>query len=155
MKTIIIYATKYGAAGEIARRIAGKMDGAAIHELNQNIPSLADFDCVIFGSSIYAGMIRRKAKMFLSKNANVLKEKKLGLFLSGLDAAGEKKYFDSNFSREILEKAKATSFLGGVFDPKKAGMLERLVMKVVSGRSVYVNTINDGKIEQFVNTMKA
>ena len=32
MKTLILYATKYGAAREIAKRIAEKMGGAALHD---------------------------------------------------------------------------------------------------------------------------
>ena len=35
MKTIILYATKYGAAAEIARRIAAHIDGAIVHDLKQ------------------------------------------------------------------------------------------------------------------------
>ena len=156
MKTIIIYATKHGAAGEVAQRIANRIDGAVIHDLKQgNIPDLTEFDCVIAGSSIYAGMIRKEAKAFLSKNASVLSKKKLGLFISGLEVAKEKTFFDSNFPRETLQTAKATGFLGGIFDPQKAGVLERLIMKAVARRSGYINTIDDSKIEQFVKAMKA
>ena len=156
MKTIIIYATKHGAAAEVAQRIAGRIGDATVYNLKQGgVPSLADFDCVIIGSSIYAGMIRKEAKAFLSKNADVLREKKLGLFISGLEASGEKKFFDTNFPPDILKMAKAARFLGGIFDPKKAGAMERLVMKVVAKKIAYVNNIDDGKIEQFVKTMKA
>ena len=154
MATIIIYATKHGAAGEIARRIANRMDGAIAHDLKREpFPSLEGFDCVIIGSSLYAGMIRGEAKTFMARNANALQGKKLGLFLSGLDARGEKEYFKTNFSRDILQTAKAAVFLGGIFDPKKAGLMERLVMKVVSKKSEYANTIDDSKIEQFVKAI--
>ena len=156
MKTIIVYATKHGAAGEIARRIANRMSGAVLHNLGQGMaPSLADFDCVIIGSSVYAGMIRKEAKAFLSKNADALRQKKLGLFLCGLEAGGEKRFFDTNFPPDLLRTAKAAGFLGGIYDPKKAGAMERLVMKMVAKQSAYANTIDDGKIEQFVNTMNA
>ena len=156
MKTIIIYATKHGAAGEIAQRIADKMDGTAVHNLKKgSAPSLEDFDCVIIGTSLYAGMIRGEVKAFLSQNAGALQGKKLGLFLSGLDAGEEKINFDRNFPPEILKNAKAAGFFGGIFDPKKAGLVERLVMKVVAKKSAYENTIDDSRIEQFVKTMKA
>ncbi|MCL2763227.1 MAG: flavodoxin domain-containing protein [Treponema sp.] len=156
MKTIIFYATKHGAAGEIARRIADKMDGAVMHDLKQGeIPSLNDFDRIIIGSSIYAGTIRREAKAFLSKNAGLLREKKPGLFLCGMDTSRKKKYFDANFPPDMLQTAKTTGFLGGIFDPKKAGILERLIMKAVAKQSVYMNTIDDAKIERFVTAMNA
>ena len=155
MKTIIIYATKHGAAGEIVRRIAEKMEAAVIHNLKQDgVPSLADFDCVIVGSSIYAGMIRKEAKLFLSQNANVLQQKKLGLFICGLDIKGEKRYFDANFPPDILQAAKAAYFLGGIFDPGKTGVMERIIMKAVGKQTAYVNNIDDGKIEQFVEALR-
>lgn len=98
MKTIIMYATKYGAAREIAQRIADRIKGAAVWNLQQGMaPSVADFDCVIIGSSVYAGMVRKEVKEFLSKNITVLREKKLGLYLCGLDASREKTYFETNF----------------------------------------------------------
>ena len=155
MKTIILYASKYGAAAEIAQRIAGKIDGAVIHDLKKDPPSLAEYDCVIFGSSVYAGAIRKEAKVFLSKNAHLLREKKLGLFLCGIGAEGEKTYFDANFSPEILQAAKARSFLGGIFDPEKANLFERFIIKIVTKKSDPVNTIDDGKIGQFAEVMKA
>ena len=156
MKTIVIYATKYGAAGEVAKRIAGMMNGAVACDLKLGgVPSLADFDSIIIGSSLYAGMIRKEAKVFVSKNAGVLREKKLGLFLCGLDASEEKTFFETNFSADILQAAKAKGFFGGIFDPKKANALERFIIKIVSKRTKYANTIDDSKIEQFVERMKA
>ena len=148
-----MYATKHGTAGEIAQRIANRMDGAVVHDLKQNVPPLADFDCIIIGSSVYAGMIRREAKAFLSKNAAILQGKKLGLFLCGLDSSKKKTYFETNFPPDILQTAKAASFLGGIFDPKKAGIVERFIMKMVSKQSAYTNTLNNGKIERFVAAM--
>jgi menaquinone-dependent protoporphyrinogen oxidase len=154
MKTIIIYATKYGAAKEIAQRIADKIEGAIIHNMKQDgIPDLAGFDCIIIGSSVYAGKIRKEAKAFLSNNTDVLRQKKLGLFICGLDVSQEKANFDTNFSPDILKMAKAASFLGGIFDPKKAGLIERLIIKAVTKQSGYLNNIIDGKIEQFVKAM--
>ena len=154
MKTIILYATKYGAAAEIARRIANKIDGAVIHNLKQGIPSLAEFDCIILGSPVYAGSIRREAKEFLAKNAGLLLDKKFALFLSGIGANGENKLFESNFPPKILQKAKAAGFLGGIFDPKKANAVERFIIKIAAKKSMYINTIDDSEIELFAEKVK-
>ena len=156
MKTIILYASKRGAAAEIARRVAEKIGGAALHDLKKGgVPSIGEFDCVIVGGSLYVGMIRKEAKAFVARNADALRGKKLGLFLSGLEADKEKEYFDANFPADILRAAKAAGFLGGIFDPQKAGFVERLVMKAVAKQSAYVNTIDDSKIDQFVKALKA
>ena len=154
MNTLILYATKHGATREIAERIADNMSSAVLHDLKQsNIPKLEGFDCVIIGSSLYAGFIRKEAKVFLAQNADKLLNKKIGLFLSGMAKSDEKKYFDDNFPKSILQAAKAASFLGGTFDPSKAGKMERLIMKVVTKQSEYTNTIDDEKIKQFAKSM--
>ena len=154
MKTLILYATKHGAPCEVAERIAKRIPSVVLHDLKQSgIPSLVDFDCVIFGSSIYFGSIRKEAKTFLTRNADVLKEKKLGLFLCGLQPEEEKQFFASNFSPDLLTAAKATAFLGGMFDPKKAGFMGRFVMKTVAKLMEYADKIDNDKIERFVEEM--
>jgi len=156
MNTLILYASKHGAAREIARRIAESMNGAALHDLKQaGLPPLARFDCVIIGSSLYAGMIRKEAKEYLTQNADALGEKRLGLFLCGMDGGREKEYFEGNFSPDILASAKSAAFLGGIFDPKKAGAAGRLIMKAAAGQSGYADTIDDGKIKGFAEVMGA
>ena len=153
MKTLILYATKYGATREIAERISSNLGGATILDLKQeNIPDLAEFDCVIIGSSLYAGSIRKEAKAFLAKNADALNGKQIGLFISGMskDESENEKMFTSNFPEAILKAAKVKSLLGGIFNPQKAGGVERFVMKIVTKQKGHVDTIDDEKIKRFV-----
>ena len=153
MKTIILYATKHGAAAEIARRIAEKMTGATVHDLKQPVPDLAEYDSVIVGSSVYAGMFRKEAKAFLSQNVDILKAKNIGLFASGMSKDETGKVFTDNVPAEVMQSAKTTMLLGGLFDPKKANFAERLVMKVVTKQSGYVDAIDSGEIDKFVEAM--
>ena len=154
MKTLILFATKHGATRETAKRIANKIPSAVLQDLKQDgIPALTDYDCVIIGSSIYVGSIRKEAKAFLAQNADKLKEKKLGLFLCGLQEDEEKQFFASNFPPDILTSAKATSFPGGIFDPKKAGFMERFVIKVVAKLPDYTDRIDNAKIDRFAEEM--
>ncbi len=159
MSTLILYATKYGAAGVVAQRIADNLGNAEIHDLKKDVPNLEQFDCVIIGSSIYAGSIRKEAKAFLAKNASLLKGKKIGLFVCGMDTRQNSKHFTDNFPQEIVNEAKATAVLGGIFDPKKANAFERLIIKMISKsmntKFGYMDFTNDEKIKQFAETMKA
>lgn len=156
MKTIILYATKHGAAREIANRIASRMNGAVTHDLKQDgVPSIAGFDCVIIGSSLYAGAIRKEAKAYLSQNKGALCGKKLGLFLCGMQGDKEKEHFEKNFPAELLQAATATAFLGGIYDPKKAGVFERLIMKTVAKQTKYTDTVDDAKIQKFAEGLRA
>jgi len=153
MKTLILYATKNGAAREAAQRIAGLSGSAVLHDLKGGVPPLADYDCIILGSSVYVGSIRKEAKAFLKENTSVLLGKRLGLFLCGMDASNEQASLKANFPQELLQSAKAASFLGGIFDPKKAGVMGRLIMKVAVKQSEYTDTIDNGKIKQFTEAM--
>ena len=154
MKTLILYASKYGGTKEIARRIAGKLENAVVFDLKgENPPSLSDFDCVIIGSSVYAGSIRKEARAYMSQYALALGEKTLGLFLSGF--AENKSCFEQNFPPDILRAAKATAFLGGVFDPEKAGMLERFIVRIVVKQTQYADRIDDEKINGFVEAIRS
>ena len=155
MRTLILYATKYGATQDIATRIASHMGGAVLHNLKQGgVPDLAGFDYVLIGSSLYAGSIRKEAKVFLAQNAGQLRGKKIGLFLSGMAKSDEQKYFKDNFPSDLLQEAAAACFLGGIFDPQKAGAMERLIMKAVTKQAGYVDAIDHEKIKQFVELMK-
>jgi len=156
MKTIILYATKYGAAAEIAQRISSQLEGSSVYDLKQEgIPDLTEFDCVIIGSSVYAGMLRKEAKSFILQNAGDLCEKKPGLFISGMSEGDGAGIFKANIPGEVLEATKVSCILGGVFDPKKANFFERLIMKAVSKQSDYMSTISDEKISEFVEAVKA
>ena len=151
MKTLILYATKYGATKEIAEKIGSKMDSAVIYDVKQgNIPPLDEFERIIIGSSLYAGSIRKELKKFVSSNVKTISDKTVGVFLSGMGESESEGAFISNFPAEIIKKAKAKALLGGIFDPQKAGAMARFIMKIVTKQSGYINTINDEKIDRFV-----
>ena len=133
------------------------MESAVVCDLKQNdIPVLSAFDCVIIGSSLYAGMIRKEAKAFLSKNAEELRRKKVGLFLSGMDTneSNQNSFFTNNFPMELLQSVKVKTTLGGIYDPKKAGFMERFIFKLAAKQSAYSDIIDDEKIARFAAAMK-
>ena len=156
MQTIILYATKHGGTREIAQRIASKIPGSEMHDLKQSpAPSLSQYDCIIIGSPLYAGAIRKEVKAFLLQSAEALQKKRLGLFLSGLSPEEKKTFFEANYSPEILQSAKAKGFLGGIYDPKKAGFMERFLMKAIAKQKDYADKIDDTAISQFVKDLQA
>jgi len=155
MKTLILYATKYGAAEEIAKRIAIQTGDATV--LNMKFAGdeqLADYDCVIIGSSVYAGMFRKEAKAFLKENADDLCKKKLGLFICSMGDSNKDEVLKTNVPENIINAALVTESLGGMFDPKKANFFERLIMKAVTKQSGFIDKINDEKIKSFADAMK-
>lgn len=87
---------------------------------------------MIIGGSIYAGTIRKEVKEFCSANVNELSGKKLGLFISCMNAKEAEKQLNMNFSKELFDHAIAKENLGGEFKFKEMNFFEKLVTRMVS-----------------------
>lgn len=155
MKTLILFATKHGAARDIAQKLAKRMNGATVADLGgTGVPTPDGYDCVIIGSSVYAGQLRKEAKAYATQHADALKATQLGLFVSGMSPEGIQGYLDANYPKEVAAHAKSVAMLGGAFDPAKAGFFERLVMRIITKNADAVSTISDEKIDQFAEAMR-
>ena len=154
MRILIAYATKHGATQELAERIAAALPNSEILEVSVGATvDLSEFDVVALGSSLMAGNIRRELKQFIAANAEALRRKRIGLFLSGLQESDAGEHFKRNFPQEMLSDAIATAFLGGIFDPEKCGIIERKIIKVVTRLDTYTSTLDDEKIAKFARTL--
>lgn len=154
MKTLILYATKYGATKEIAGRIAARIPGSTVCDLkSSSIPSVSQFDCIILGSSLYVGKIRKEAKVFITRNTEALSEKKIGLFLSGLEPEHTKEFFANNFPEILFQNAKATAFLGGIYNPQKGSAFDKFLLKAAKKPAGSMNTVSDEEITRFAEEM--
>ena len=154
MKTLIVYATKYGATRQIAESIAAEMDDAVLCDLgNGERADLDEYDCVIIGSPLMAGAVRKEVKAFAMACVNELVTKRLGIFLSGMQAEGLEEYLSNNFLAELLDAAAVKALLGGIYDPKKCGFFARLVMKMAAKHTRYTSTIDAEKVKAFARQM--
>lgn len=154
MKTLIVYATKYGAAREIAERLKARMEGAVVAQLGGGAPGPEGYDCVIIGSSVYAGQLRKEAREYVALHAAALKTTRLGLFVSGLSPEGIEGYLSGNYDKDVVAHAAATAMLGGAFDPAKGSFFERLVMRLITRTAKSTNTISDERIDGFAEALK-
>ena len=149
MKTLILYATKHGATRKIAELIAQEIPNSIVKNVEESEPHLPAYDCVILGSSV----IRKPLKRYMEKHQSELLEKKLGLFLSGLAEEEEEQYFKQNFPPSILEAATSKHILGGIYDPQKCTLVERIAMKLVPKINAYISTISSEKIAAFAREL--
>ena len=79
MKTIVIYATKYGSTKKIAENIAAVIPEAecrAVSELDG-----LDFEAVVLGTPVYAGRFLPEMSDFLQKHKSELEKRKLFFFI--------------------------------------------------------------------------
>ncbi len=155
MKTLVLYATKHGAAAEVAERITQRMEDAEMYDLAAGKPPALDgYDCVVVGGSVYASMLRKPAKAYLAQNEEALRGKKLGLYVCSIAEEGAPQYFETNFPKELLACAAAKAHLGGRFDPASCSAFERFIMKTVAHTAEPVDALDDAAIDAFVQQLK-
>lgn len=129
MKTIVIYATKYGYTKDCVEEMKDQLQGdvLTVNILNEKISSLDAFDQVIIGGSIYMGQIQKKIKTFCENNMSTLLKKRVALFLcSGLPENFEQN-LASAFPSELMEKAFARECFGGELRTDKMKGPDRII----------------------------
>ncbi|MFW6264659.1 MAG: flavodoxin domain-containing protein [Bacillota bacterium] len=154
MKTLILYATKYGAAETCAKKLKEKLSGE-VELLNlkgaKNI-DLATYDKVIIGSSVYIGKIRKEARNFCENNLNELQKKKIALYISCMSRGEDaEKQIANNFPSVLVENALTVDILGGAFSFKKMNFFERMVIKKIAGTDEDESNILEESINKFAN----
>lgn len=157
MNTLIVYATKHGCAekcaGMLAQKLGGKIEVQNLK--NMNALNLSQYDSIIIGGSIYAGRIQKEVSEFCIKNMEALKNKRLGLFICGMQKEAYEAELNAAFPKELLENSIVKDFLGGEFIFKKASFLERMVIKMITKSNKDVLDINELTIDSFAKQMNA
>ncbi|MEG6571784.1 flavodoxin domain-containing protein [[Clostridium] cellulosi] len=145
MKTIIIYSTKYGCAGELAYLIQKELKGECkiVNVMKSSVPPLNDYDTVILGGSLYIGRIQKQLKKYVNEHLDTLLTKKVGLFLS----AGDPKAAENEVVRKnVFPKAHAYKF-------DKMGFFDRFIVKRVAGLSENVTEYYENRIKAFAEAL--
>lgn len=91
-KTLIAYASKYGATKEIAEKIGGvlRQAGLPVEVLPvDGMRDLTQYQAVILGSAVYIGKWHKGAGEFLKNNENALADRPLWIFSSGPTGVGD------------------------------------------------------------------
>ena len=157
MNFLIVYATRHGCAEEAAEKLQKELSGEVeLINLKKSFPTdLTEFETVIIGGSIHAGQIQKVIKKFYRKNIEVLKQKRLGLYLCCMEE-GEtaQKQFDEAYPAELRDHATASGFFGGAFNFERMNFLEKAIVKKVAKVSESVSKIRDDNILQFASKIQ-
>lgn len=158
MKTLIAYASKYGTTKECAELLAASLKGEAdlVNLGTTPTPSLAEYEAVVVGGSIYAGLLRKPVRQFCKKNKHALLRVRFGCFLckaSPSTAAQEE--FLNNFDSDLLAHASAKSNFGGRVNEDTMGFWDKLIMGAVAKHSgMRPPHIDPEKIRSFALAME-
>lgn len=156
MKTIIAYASKYGCTKECAEKLASKLQGEIelLDLKSGKAPDLSVYESVIIGSSVYIGTTQKEAREFCSGNLEILKNKKLGLFICGSQTgAALEQEFNAAYPGELMKGAIVKDCFGGVFNFSKMSFMDKTIVKVIAKTNKDTSTLNDEKIEAFARQM--
>ncbi len=149
MSVLVAYATKYGATGEIAERIAGRLRASGLDAEAQPVGAAGDlsgYEAFVIGSAAYMGRWLKEAAGFVRRNRAALAGRPVWLFSSGplgteaTDAQGrdlrelaEPKEF-AEFREAIGPRGTRVFF--GALDPGRLGLRDRLVRAMPAGRAL-------------------
>lgn len=157
MKSIIIYATRYGCAAEVAKLVQKGLerDCMLVNIMTEKVPPLDSFDTVILGGSIYIGKVQKELTAFVKENLKQLLSKNIGLFLcAGAPKQDDRdKELQTAFPSELLAHAAAKDVLGYAFTFEKMRFFDRLIMKKIKGDAVSTSNFFDEPISQFVKAL--
>lgn len=133
MKTIIIYGSTYGYAKDCANKLSKQLNGDVllIDISKDTIPSIDEFDNVVIGGAIYMGQISKKIKAYCVSNVELLKKKRVGLFLcSGLPQNYEINIKNA-FPKELLKQAISVESFGGELRIEKMKFTHKILVGIM------------------------
>jgi menaquinone-dependent protoporphyrinogen oxidase len=154
MKTLILYATKYGSVEKVAKLIAEKIPNCVLHNIkrDKNV-DMKDFERVVIGGSIYIGKIQKQISRFCSENLAALLQKEVGLFICAMNK--EDKQLQASFPDELLKHCKASANFGGEFQFEKMNVIEKAIVKKIANISKSVSNLDYQAIDEFCNKLLA
>ena len=152
MSTLVVYVTTHGCTEKAAEMLEQLIrdDVRLVNLKKQKTGDISSFDTIILGGSIHAGRIQGKVKRFCLDHLEILKQKRLGLFLCCMEEGDTaEKQFTEAFPGELRTHAAVTGLFGGEFNFQKMNFLQRAIVKKVAHITESVSKIKEDQIRQF------
>lgn len=152
MKGLIVFESSHGCTEKCAGLLKGilKFETDLLRLRDNPSPDLSSYDMVIIGGSIHTGIINRRIKKFCDDYVDILKTKKLGLYMCCMHE-GEiaLQQFKAGFLPELRDHAIAKGFFGGEFNFSKMNIFEKAIIKKVAKVEDSISKIREDEIILF------
>lgn len=159
MKSIVIYITKHGTTKKVAEMISKKLGNATLVNLrDEKDPDICAYDQVVLGMPLYAGTAAGAMKTFCIAHDKELTDKKLGLFVCGLQSVGSKEReteMELAYTPTLKKHSKIYSFLGGELIQKNLTMAEKLIARMLFRTDRDIKAIDKSAIKSFVSQLRS
>jgi menaquinone-dependent protoporphyrinogen IX oxidase len=163
MKAIIIYKSKYGATRQYAEWLSTELQLPLTGPENLTSQSLAMYDYVVIGSSVYEGGLLTRS--WLKKHTKALQSKKVFLFIVCATPVTEKEKLDviaRNNIPETILNVSGVYFLHGRMIIEKLSWIDKLMLKVGArlqkdpvAKKTMLQNFDDVKKENIVELVNA
>ncbi|MDR0682362.1 MAG: flavodoxin domain-containing protein [Dysgonamonadaceae bacterium] len=155
MNTAIIYTSKHGTTAKVAQMIAERLTDSQVSFIDlkkDKHPDIHSFDGIILGTSMYAGASLEIMQRFCKKNFETLKQKRLALFVCGMepDIIKQQKELAKAYPQELYEYAVSACFAGGEFQFEKMNFFERAIIKRIAKTDKSVSAIKSDEIDKLI-----
>lgn len=148
MKTLIVYATKYGCTKGCAEILKSYLNGEVnIVSAKTNKINLAEYDAILIGGSVYMGKIQKEITHFCNRNLKQLLRKKIGLFACCYTPNGTEGFFETLFPLELLNHASYVTSVGGKMDYENMNFFYRKLFQSLKK----IDGFNEGFTEPEIN----
>ena len=101
-----------------------------------------------------AGQMQGKVKSFCKKNLVDLLQKRVGLYMVGMNEPEFEAEFNNGFPELLRKHAITSKCVGGEFLFEKMNFFEKLIVKKVSGIDKSISKIDENKVKELVNDLK-
>jgi len=156
VKTLIVYASKYGCTADCAKYLAGKIPGGAVL-VDINKPAkpieLSGFDTIIIGGSVYIGKIAKRLREFCSNNLDALLKKNVGIFLRCALIDQMDETLKNSFPTALLEAAKITMSFGSEARLDRMSFVDKAMIKAVTKGDFSGFKISHEAMDEFVKAL--
>lgn len=157
--TAIVYMSKHGTTAKVALLIKELLMDEDITLVNLDQQDTVDFthcERIIIGGSIHMGQIQKPIYQFCRQYAEVLKSKKLGLFLCCMyDGEKAREQFNNAFPQDVMEVAKSQALMGYELCFEKMNLIERTMTKKISGYTESISHINQKELNRFIEELRS
>jgi len=136
MKLLIAYAGKTGGSADMCALLASLLPShaATVCDLSKTDPVLGDYDYIVFGGAVRFSKLCRPARRFLRAHEAEIAALPHTLFLTCAFADQFENYVDMIFPASVRDTAEHTVYFGGELDPRKAGGLDRILIRAARNR---------------------
>lgn len=135
MKTLIVYASKYGTTEKCALLLKSKIDGDVdVVNLKNEKPNLSVYDAIIVGGPIYIGKLNKTVESFCINNLPAMVDMKKGLFICHMEFEKTmEELIAKYYPKKLVDTATAVAGFGGAFYVSKMNFINKAMIKKAAG----------------------